>query len=435
VSASARVLANRRRFALGALAVAVSCIVALVSALLPLRAATPTADWRPTPNGAVEPAYFGIHMHSAHAGVAWPAIPVGSWRLWDAHVTWKDLQPARDRWEFKVLDHDVDLARQHGAEILLPLALSPRWASSRPDEPSAYGPGHAAPPGSLADWQAYVEQVVRRYRGRIAAYEIWNEPNAEAFFSGTAAQMVELTCAAQAVIRRLDPEARIVSPSATHGRKGIDWLHDFLAAGGAACVDVVGFHFYTLAHEPPEAMVELVQGVRAVMARHGLQGRALWNTEAGWYIRNATRPPTVRWHTLDNDSSVAFVGRALMLGLGLGLERFHWYAWDDGNLGLFELETAQPKPAARAYAAIAEWTRGARDVQCDTAARSLLTCRFEREGRTWRVVWSRGDPQHFVVPPEWRTVASLPLLGARRALAAGEALRIDARPVLLEPAP
>ena len=33
--------------------------------------------------------------------------------------------------------------------VLLPLAHSPRWASSRPDEPSPYGPGRVAPPARI----------------------------------------------------------------------------------------------------------------------------------------------------------------------------------------------------------------------------------------------------------------------------------------------
>lgn len=378
--------------------------------------------------------YFGLHMHSADAGTAWPAVPFGSWRLWDAHVAWKDLEPERGRWDFARLDRYVAMAALTRTELLLPLGLSPRWASSRPAEPSAYGPGHAAEPRDQADWIGYAQTIAERYRGRIAAYEVWNEPNAESFFSGDVATMVRLTCAARDAIRRADPAALLVSPSPTHGLGGARWLEQFLAAGGAACIDVVGFHFYTQAHEPPEAMVPLVRRVREVMSRHGLAQRPLWNTEAGWYLSNATRPLTVRWHALDPSTSVAYVGRALLLGRALGMERFHWYAWDDGNLGLLELENGRPKAAARAYAAMADWITGAEAPDCSLDEPRLVLCSFEREGRRWRVLWSRSGEAAFVLPAAWRVVARQELLGPSLPVAAGAPIRIGAVPVRLEEA-
>lgn len=380
----------------------------------------------------VERAYFGLHLHSAHAGIDWPTVPFGSWRLWDADVTWKDLQPGPGQWDFRRLDHDVELGRRHGVEMLLPLALTPRWASSRPDEASAYGPGHAAPPARIADWRHYVETVATRYRGRIAAYEIWNEPNSQSFFSGSVDEAVELTCAAREVLRRVDPAARLVSPSATHGLQGVRWLGEFLAAGGGRCVDVVGFHFYTLAHEPPEAMIDLAGPLRALLAQHRLADRPLWNTEAGWYIRNKSRPLTVRWHSLDGATSSAYVARALLLGAGLGLGRFHWYAWDDGNLGLFELEDHTPKAAARAYATVARWLDGARGFACDPPASARITCRFDREGRRWHLAWRTAGEEAYTPPADWRTALVVLLDGQRRPVQPGEAITLGAAPILFE---
>lgn len=398
----------------------------LAALLLAFAVAVPAAA-APVPR-----AYFGLHLHAADQGTAWPAVPFGAWRLWDAHVSWKDLEPEPGRWDFERLDRYVAMAGLTRTELLLPLALTPRWASSRPDEPSAYGPGHAAEPRELADWVRHVEIIARRYRGRIAAYEIWNEPNAEGFFSGDAAAMVRLVCAAHAAIKAADPQAIVVSPAATHGLAGAEWLDRFLAAGGTPCTDAIGFHYYTQAHESPEAMLPLVARVRSVMARHGLSGRPLWNTEAGWYLRNANRPLTVRWHALDEPTSVAYVTRALLLGRALGMERFFWYAWDDGNLGLLELEDGSLKPAARAYAATAGWLTGADALRCDTSEPRLVRCEFDREGRHWRVLWSRIGDVRFVPPASWRTVAVETMLGARLAHAGTAALSVGAVPILLE---
>lgn len=405
-------------------------MIRLLAMLLPAVAlAMPAGAAVPVPR-----AYFGLHMHAADNGVAWPAVPFGAWRLWDAHVTWKDLEPEPGRWNFDRLDRYLAMAELTRTELLLPLALTPRWASSRPAESSAYGPGHAAEPRDLADWVRHVETTARRYRGRIAAYEIWNEPNAEGFFSGDVASMVRLACAAHAAIKAADPQAIVVSPAATRGMAGAEWLDRFLAAGGKACVDAIGFHFYTQAHEPPEAMIPLVVRVRGVMARHGLSDRALWNTEAGWYLRNANRPLTVRWHALDEPTSVAYVARALLLGRALGMERFFWYAWDDGNLGLLELEDGSLKPAAHAYAETARWLTGAEGLRCDTGEPRLVQCEFERDARRWRVLWSRVGEVSFVPPAAWRTAITQTLLGARREHVRSVPMKVGPVPLLLEEA-
>jgi hypothetical protein len=380
---------------------------------------------------AVPRAYFGLHMHSADAGTAWPNVPFGSWRLWDAHVTWKDLEPQPEQFNFTRLDRYVEMARITNTEVLLPLGLTPQWASSRPSEPSAYGPGHAAPPRSIADWKRYVDAVATRYRGRIAAYEIWNEPNIDGFFSGSEAAMVELACVAHEAIKRIDPAASVVSPSATHGLQGVAWLDRYLQAGGSRCLDIVGFHFYTQAHEAPEAMTPLAQEVRATLKRHNLNDAPLWNTEAGWYLRNAHRPLTVPWHALDANTAVAYVGQALLLGWSLGMQRFHWYAWDDGNLGLLELESGEPKAAAQAYAAMARWMTSATHLRCAPLSPAITLCQWQRNGEHLRVIWSRSGSVYFVPPANWRAGSAETLLATRMPLKPGKAVRVGPTPMLI----
>ena len=82
------------------------------------------------PARAVPPEYFGLHIHHLGKGTNWPEPGPGSLRAWDARVTWADVQPSRDQFDFSRLDLYVQTARQKGVPVLLPLAHSPRWASS-----------------------------------------------------------------------------------------------------------------------------------------------------------------------------------------------------------------------------------------------------------------------------------------------------------------
>jgi hypothetical protein len=94
--------------------------------------------------------FFGLHIHRANQAGVWPSIPFGSWRLWDAHVSWPHLQTGPMTWDFDPLDRYVQIATGKGIELLMPLGLSPTWASARQSEPSAYNqPGWAAEPRNI----------------------------------------------------------------------------------------------------------------------------------------------------------------------------------------------------------------------------------------------------------------------------------------------
>jgi len=234
-----------------------------------------------TPKAVIPNTYFGLHIHHLDwpTPTPWPSMPVPAWRLWDAGVCWPDLQPNRGQWQFDRLDRFVTLAEKHRTSILLPLGGSPTWASARPQLPSPYQAGFTAEPANIEDWRTYVRTVASRYKGRIGAYEIWNEPNLKDFWSGTTEQMVILTKEASQIIHAVDPNAMVVSPSAT-ADFGIPWLVEFLKKGGGQFVDVIGYHFYVA--KLPEELVPLIQRVQQVVTENGLTEKPLWNTESGW---------------------------------------------------------------------------------------------------------------------------------------------------------
>src|SRR5215470_1149409 len=75
------------------------------------------------PDVAIPRSYFGLHIHHLAYPVPtpWPNVPVPEWRLWDADVTWADIEPTKGQWRFDKLDGYVSLAAQHGTGLLLTL--------------------------------------------------------------------------------------------------------------------------------------------------------------------------------------------------------------------------------------------------------------------------------------------------------------------------
>jgi len=314
--------------------------------------------------------YFGLHIHRADEGTPWPNVPFGSWRLWDAHVNWTQLEPRKGQWDFSRLDRYVAMAGITKVDILLPLAMTPKWASARPEEPSAYQPGNVAEPKNLADWTDYVAEVGKRYKGKIFYYEIWNEPSDKTHYSGDIPTLVKLTCEAKRVLKGIDPAIKIVSPASAGGGRHIEYLDRFLAAGGAGCIDIVAHHFY-LFKSPPEAMVPLIRAVKKVMAANRVGHLPLWNTETGYWIESKDQieiPAAFSrggWKMLERDKEAGdYITKALLLARAEGIDRFYWYAWDNRIMGLIEPKQGTPKPAVGDLAELMRKLVGATQLRC-----------------------------------------------------------------------
>lgn len=383
--------------------------------------------------------FFGLHIHNSDRGTAWPKARFGAWRLWDASVAWPDLEPRRGRWDFARLDRYVAFGERFGIDILLPLGLSPNWASARPNEKSAYNqPGYAAEPADLKDWNRYVRTVAERYLGRIRHYDVWNEVNEAGFFSGSLKKMVELTCEAQKVLREVSPENKVVSPSMIGVGVVPDRFEEFLSLGGKDCIDIVGYHFY-VPHREPEEIVDLVRRIRAVMLRQGLAAIPLWNTESGWWFENADGSSEAaadrRWRRITSSEGPAVVARSLILGRWAGLERFYWYAWDNNVLGLIEPTSRETKPAGVAYETLVRWMSGKRPDCATTADRWV--CRLPSTSpEILRLAWRTGvGPSEFALPSAERLISVERLDGSDdvepEGVAARRSLPLGREPVLI----
>jgi len=360
--------------------------------------------------------YFGMHIHRADTSTPWPSVAFGSWRLWDAYASWPQLEPQRGQWDFKRLDKYVAMAGLTGVNLLLPLGLSPAWASARPNEASAYRPGNAAEPAKLEDWRNYVRTVAERYKGRIRNYELWNEPNLKNFYSGSVETMLTLAREAYAILKQVDAANQLAAPATTEGGKQLGWLDRYLALGGGNYLDVLSHHFY-VPREAPEAMLEVMDDLRAIMARHGLSHKPVWNTETGWWFDKPVASQTfTSWKKLKSDDAVAYVARALVLGWAAGMKRFYWYSWEHGNMGLVEGEVFSLNDAGRAYGQTQAWIEGSVMQDC-TFSQGRWVCTLQRANKTTRIVWRvSGQEEAWHLPAAWGVRESVSLLGKRQSL-------------------
>ncbi len=370
------------RFALGVLAATLSygsigCGVGASGALSSAAQQSQNEDATAT----LSAPFFGMVVESAATE---PAVAMGSRRLWDSGVTWAALEPASGSYDWATLDEEVATAEQQGAQVMLTLGMTPAWASSEPALSSSYGAGATAMPENLADWDAYVTAVATRYKGRIAAYEVWNAPENAAYWSGPSAQMganmATLAVHAAADVHASDSAALVVSPALS-----ADGLAAFVAAGGGTAVDVIGSSLdgtSGTAAQAPETMPATLAALRAAIAGTSADGKPVWNEQAAWVLPQGG---------VAEATQAAYVARALVLNAGYGVARMHWYAWDDTSAGVLALSAqGQPTAAGAAYSTVEGWLNGAQMNGCSSSAAGVWTCQLVSSGTTEWIVWAPG---------------------------------------------
>lgn len=82
----------------------------------------------------------------------------------------REVESTRDQFHWEVTDQFVAGAEYYGLDVIVRLDQYPAWASQ-------VDPALNAPPHDLRNYYNFAYRVAERYRGRVKAYIIWNEPN------------------------------------------------------------------------------------------------------------------------------------------------------------------------------------------------------------------------------------------------------------------
>jgi hypothetical protein len=237
-------------------------------------------------------------------------------------------------------------------------------SSTKKHKPPKRG-GHAVSPGhvDIEQWVHFVETLATRYRGQGVNYEIENEVNGEAFWTGTREEYLELLKVSYNAIKRADPQAKVLPsamgcgivrnfqsdsktqpPWAWHD----SWLQPILSTKR---FDVVNIHDY---YFPSEIVANglnfrsYLEHIHGLMKKSGLGDRPVWITETG-YVSS----PAEASGRMDNGSpekQAKWLAEAYQQAFEFGVERIYWLLLRDrnepyfGSMGLAD-EKDNPRPA------------------------------------------------------------------------------------------
>lgn len=205
-------------------------------------------------------------------------------------IPWAGVEATKGNLDWSSIDKTVNSAASRGLAVVGLVNATPRWAvatggqylSSRPASPEVYG--------------EFVAKFVQRYVGKIAAVEIWNEPNAVTFYTPAPdpAGYVDLLKAAYPKVKAVDPSVVVLGGSlgsiidvAVVAINPVSYLTQMYAAGAKQYFDALSFHPYHYNLKFSEgvgvansAALQMMQ-MRQIMVANGDESKRIWATEYG----------------------------------------------------------------------------------------------------------------------------------------------------------
>ncbi|MBN2306276.1 MAG: cellulase family glycosylhydrolase [Anaerolineae bacterium] len=307
---------------------------------------TPRIPTDLAPDAVVDPPFVSL-TYGIHAFLWWNesirTFDLDNIRLMRfSHVkqrfSWQDIQPFEDEWHWDRADGVVNEVEYRGLELVARLDGPPDWAITDPGDPGI-------PPVNLDAWATYCGTLAARYQGRIAAYQVWNEPNLRREWLGAApnaAGYVQLLAACSDAIRTADPNAVIISaglaPTGTWLPDAIpdtDYLRLMYDAGASPHFDVLGLNAPgykwppTVSPDEAEADPEIghrwmvfrhVEDMRGIMVAAGDGHKQVALLEVGW-TTDQREDSTYRWHAVTQEQQADYLEGAYRYAAE------HWRPW------------------------------------------------------------------------------------------------------------
>ena len=351
---------------------------------------SPPAAGLPTGFG-VAPNFFGVHDASPVSGAdGWPRAPIGSLRIWDAGVSWRQIETSPGTYDFTRFDAIIKSANANRAETLIVLGQTPQFYASKVMGTDVNGPGSASMPKDLNAWKRYVAAVANRpgVRGnRYVQFQVWNEANVKEFWNGSPAQMALLTKLTRDALGR----SRYLLAPAMVTRNSVQrtWMDKFYATKVnrrpvADYVNAVSLQLYPLPGGKPEDSMAILALDKKILAKYRVN-KPIWNTEVNYGLSGR------RTAGLSANLQAANVSRTYLLNAAAGIKRTFWYSWnlqDIANTRMVARNGYTLTSAGKAYGVTRSWLVSSQVRSCTRDRQGTYTCTITYRGGVRRVFWN-----------------------------------------------
>ncbi len=223
-------------------------------------------------------------------------------------IPWFAMEPTNGEWDPLPFDRMIDSMNAAGVNVLGVVAKAPDWAVSPDPQTFLENP---------AEFQEFMAFVADRYKGKVQAWEIWNEQNLAYEVGGyvNVDDYIEMLKAGSEGVRASDPDAIIVFGGLTPNGVNdpaiaiddFNYLNLAYARSGGEIsqyFDVLGVHANSTHNSPdemwpdnitsghegwndhPSFFFRRVESLRQIMVQQGDLDKPVWITEYGWTTEN-----------------------------------------------------------------------------------------------------------------------------------------------------
>ena len=260
---------------------------------------------------------------------------------------WRDIEGAgKNQFDWERPDRIIQQVEAHGLNLIARIDNQPAWAGGG-------FPGIGAP-DNLQDYADFVYAFASRYKGRVRAYQIWNEPNLAREWGEKAPDPAGYTAmlkAAYGAVKRADPQAMVISAGMAPTSRSdhvampdVDFIRGMYQAGAKPFFDVLGAHGAGF-KVPPETDPAQVandpalyngdpspaerrriycfrhtEDLRQVMVESGDADKQVALLEFGWTSDSRPDSP-YHWHAVTEKEKADYFVRAYQYA------KQHWAPW------------------------------------------------------------------------------------------------------------
>ena len=275
---------------------------------------------------------------------------------WVLHqLSWYHIEPQKGVYKWELIDGAVNALHAQGINLILNPVHAPEWS---------WATDKLGYPKDPADFARFMTAVAQRYKGKVAGYEIWNEPNF-AHETGPYASTSHYAAILEAgykAVKSVDPGAVVILGALTatgindpfQAVDDVEFLKRLYAYNNGELkgyFDVLGAHPGSTCNPPetlwpddpgpgpgwidhPSFYFRRIEQLRQVMVDNGDARKQMWLTEFGW--NSIPNPPAgFEYAALNSEQQQAdYIATALRMGR----DRYSWM----GPMMVFGLNFALP---------------------------------------------------------------------------------------------
>ncbi|MCL2832374.1 MAG: hypothetical protein FWD78_04315 [Treponema sp.] len=303
---------------------------------------------------------------------------------------WSGIEKEQGKFDYSWYDTYVDNAVSRGKKVIACLGYENHWIFK--DGKTK----RVITKENILYFLNFVEKTVKRYSGKVSAWEIWNEPNWWVFWKGSDNEFFELLKQTAQRIRKTDPGAYIIGGA--FWRVPDNFIRGMYKYGAMENLDGLAFHPYAV---NPQGALRLHDTFNKILSEINYKGD-VWITEVGY--------PTSGWYptAVSQDEFPSYIVKTIAGAAARGARMLSWYqladAYNEGQaprnfdselfFGLVYPDWTKKK-GAWAYQLCANWLPGTfyspELIIREKIPKSLVSYFFWNQEQNVLILWNEAE--------------------------------------------